>query len=198
MTHRLTALAALILVFVAPNTMVHAQDRGHGDAVDCESRDMERTRCHVSWSDARLVRQLSDTRCVRDENWGIDRHGLWVDRGCAGRFVAAGGRDHADDRGDDRGDRYDHGDDRGDRGDRDHGGWQPEPGWDSRFNVVCESKDYQYRFCAVDLGGAGRVSVARQISHSPCVEGRNWGSNRAGVWVSEGCAAEFEVDRRWH
>jgi hypothetical protein len=39
--------------------------------------------------------------------------------------------------------------------------------------------------------------VARQISNSACVEGRNWGWNRAGVWVSEGCAAEFTIDRRW-
>jgi hypothetical protein len=190
MTHRWTALAALILVFAGPTSIARAQDhdrgdsrdRDHGETVDCESRDMGRTRCRVSWNDARMVRQLSDTRCVRDRNWGVDRRGIWVDHGCAGRFVAAG-RDSADRR--------------HDGGDRDHGGWQPQPGWDSRFNVACESKDYQYHFCAVDLGGAGRVTLRRQISNSACVEGRNWGSNRAGVWVNGGCAAEFTVDRRW-
>jgi hypothetical protein len=177
----MTALAAaLVVLFSGSVSIARAQDHGRGDAVTCESRDMGRSRCAVPWSDARLVDQISDTRCVRDQNWGIDRRGLWVDRGCAGRFVAAGGRDHGDD-----------------HGDRDHGGWRPEPGWDSRFSVACESRDFQYHFCAVDLGGAGRVSVARQISGSACIEGRTWGSNRAGVWVNQGCAAEFSVDRRW-
>jgi hypothetical protein len=189
MTHRWIATAALVIVSFAPLSALHAQDRGRGEAVDCESRDMGKTRCPVSWDDARMVRQLSDTRCVRGENWGIDRRGLWVDRGCAGRFVEAGGHD----RGDERGDRDHH-----DHGDRDRGGWQPEPGWDSRFNVVCESQDFRYRFCAADLGGGGRASIARQISDSSCVEGRNWGWNRAGVWVDKGCAAEFTIDRRWH
>lgn len=186
MTNRLTALAALVVIFIAPVSVVRAQDYDHGDAVTCESRDMGRTRCHVSWNDARMVRQLSDTRCIRDENWGIDRHGLWVDRGCAGRFVAARGHDHA----------YDQQAGRDDGSD--HGGWRPGPDWNTRFDVACESQNYQYNFCAVDLGGAGRVSLARQVSNSACVRGRNWGSNRAGVWVSEGCAGEFTVDRRWH
>ena len=188
MTHRMTALAAaLVVLFAAPVSIARAQDHRHGDAVTCESRDMGRTRCAVPWHDARLVDQTSDTRCVRGENWGIDHRGLWVNHGCGGRFVAAGGRDYSDNRHD--GDTY---------GDRDHGGWHPEPGWDSRFNVGCESRDFEYHFCAVDLGGAGRVTVARQVSDSACVEGRTWGSNRAGVWVNRGCAAEFTVDRRWH
>ena len=190
MTHRWTSLAALVLLFAGPTSIVRAQDHGHGDAVDCESHDMHKTRCQVPWNDARLVRQLSDTRCVRGENWDIDKRGLWVTRGCGGRFVSAGGRHHPDNEYDHDG--SDHGSDHG------HGGWQPGPGWDTRFNVVCESQNFEYRFCAVDLGGAGRVSVARQISNSACIEGRNWGSNRAGVWVNQGCAAEFSVDRRWH
>ena len=181
MTHRMTALTAALIVFFAGSASIaRAQDhdrRDRGDAVTCESHDMGRTRCDVPWRDARLVDQISDTRCVRGRNWGVDRRGLWVDRGCSGRFVAAGGRDRGDD--------------------RDHGDWHPGPGWDSRFNVACESRDFQYHFCAVDLGGAGRVSVARQISDTACIEGRTWGSNRAGVWVNGGCAAEFSVDRRW-
>jgi hypothetical protein len=187
----MTALAAALVVLLAgPASIARAQDHGHGDAVTCESRDMHRTRCAVPWHDARLVEQTSDTSCVRGENWGIDGRGLWVNHGCGGRFVAAGGRDHSDNYHDgDHGDR--------DHGDHDHGGWSPEPGWDSRFNVGCESRDFQYHFCAVDLGGAGRVSIARQVSDSACIEGRTWGSNRAGIWVNNGCAAEFSVDRRW-
>lgn len=41
----------------------------------------------------RLVEQTSDTRCVQGENWGVDRRGVWVDQGCAGRFVAGRGDD---------------------------------------------------------------------------------------------------------
>ena len=188
MTFRLTALAALVMIFTAPTSVVRAQDHGHGDTVECQSRDMGRTRCRVPWNDARLVQQLSDTRCIRGENWGIDQRGLWVDRGCSGRFAASSGRHHSDHQ-----DQAVYQDGRHDRN-----GWQPEPGWDSRFNVACQSQNFEYRFCAVDLGGAGRVTIARQMSDSACVEGRNWGANRAGVWVDQGCAAEFTVDRRWH
>jgi len=131
----------------------------------------------VPWRDARMVRQLSDTQCVRGMNWGLDRHGIWVDRGCAGRFVAGGGHRHHDE--------------------YTGGGWQPPSGWDQRFQIRCESDNFQYNFCGVDLGGRGRAYVERQISNTPCVEGQTWGWNRAGVWVVQGCAAVFTIDRRW-
>jgi len=173
MSLRWLAIVSLLLCSLIPTTGARAQGYG-GDAVDCESRNFSYTRCEVPWRDARLVRQLSDSRCIRGQTWGIDRRGLWVDRGCGGRFVAAGRRD----------------DDYG-------GGWRPGPGWDSRFSVVCESQDYRYRFCSVDLGGPGRAFVSRQISGAACVEGRSWGWNRGGIWVDQGCAAEFTIDRRW-
>lgn len=190
MINRITALAAMTLLFVAATPIANAQDHFRGNAVECKSNDMGKTRCAVSWRDARLVDQLSDTHCVRGRNWDIDARGLWVDRGCSGRFVDAGRHEH------DQADRGDHHDGNGD-GDRRHQGWNPGADWDSRFNVACESKDYEYHFCAVDLGGAGHVSVARQISNSECIKGRTFGSNRAGVWVNHGCAAEFQIDRRW-
>jgi hypothetical protein len=175
MTLRWIAVASLLLCALLPVSAAFAQPR---DAIECESRNYAYTRCDVPWRDARLVRQISETRCVRGQNWGIDRRGLWVDRGCGGRFVAAGGGHR---RGDDYG-----------------GGWRPGPDWDHRFVVSCESQDYRYHFCAVDLGGGGRASIARQISSSACIEGRTWGWNRAGIWVNQGCAAEFTIDRRWH
>jgi hypothetical protein len=176
---RWVATFALIVCCLAPTSAPRAQPYGGGDAVECVSRNFAYTRCDVPWRDARLVRQLSDTTCIRGQNWGIDRRGLWVDRGCGGRFVAGG---HGQGEGPGYG----------------GGGWRPEPGWDTRFNVRCDSKDYRYRFCSVDLGGAGRAYVGRQISGSPCIEGRTWGWNRAGIWVDQGCDAEFTIDRRWH
>jgi Protein of unknown function (DUF3011) len=178
MIFRLFAALLLFVLFLAPVSIVRAQ--GYGDAVDCSSRNYAYTRCDVPWRDARIVRQLSDTQCVRGRNWGIDRRGLWVDGGCGGRFVASGRS----------GDR--------DR-DRDDGGgsWRPGPGWDQRFAISCASENYQYNFCGADLGGGGRASLDRQTSGSSCIEGRTWGSNRAGIWVTQGCAGVFSIDRRW-
>ena len=176
---RLFAVISLFVLFLVPVSTVSAHE--YGDAVDCASRNYAYTRCEVPWRDARIVRQLSDTQCVRGRNWGIDRRGIWVDGGCAGRFVAAG-------RGQGRGQRsvYDDG-----------GGWQPEAGWDQRFAISCASSHYEYNFCGVDLGGGGRAYLERQTSGSPCIEGRTWGSNRAGIWVVQGCAGVFTIDRRW-
>ena len=173
---RMLAIISLFVLFLVPVSAVRAQ--GYGDAVDCASRNYAYTRCDVPWRDARIVRQLSDTQCVRGRNWGIDRRGLWVDGGCAGRFVAAG----RDDR---------------DRDDRGGGGWRPDAGWDRRFSISCASSNYEYNFCGVDLGGGGRAILERQTSGSPCIEGRTWGSNRAGIWVVQGCAGVFTIDRRW-
>jgi len=171
-----SALVSLFIFLLAPASIVQAQSYGGGESVDCVSRNFSYQRCDVPWRDARLVRRLSDTQCIRGQNWGLDRGGIWVDRGCAGTFVSAGGGHH---------------------GGGHAGGWQPGPGWDSRFTVGCASDDYRYRFCQVDLGGAGRAYVSRKISGAACIEGRSWGWNRAGIWVDQGCSAEFTIDRRW-
>ncbi|MDR3385456.1 MAG: DUF3011 domain-containing protein [Rudaea sp.] len=174
MVFRLFGVLALFVLFLVPVSTVRAQ--GYGDAVDCASRNYAYTRCDVPWRDARIVRQLSDTQCVRGRNWGIDRRGLWVDRGCAGRFVAAGG-----------------GPGPGYGG----GGWHPGPDWDNRFEITCGSPQYQRYFCQVDVGGGGRVYLRQQTSNSACIEGRTWGWNRGGVWVDQGCGGVFTIDRRW-
>ena len=154
--------------------------RGDRDSVQCESRDYRFTRCNVDWRDARLVRQTSGSQCIRGRTWGVDRSGLWVDNGCGAVFVEAG-----------RG-----GGDWGDHGGG-HGDWRPGPGWDQDIRFRCESNDFHYNMCQVDVGRGGRVYIDRQISGTRCVEGRNWGYNRAGVWVDGGCAADFVVERRW-
>jgi len=37
-------------------------------------------------SRVRLVRQISHTKCRQYDNWGYDRNGVWVDRGCSAEF----------------------------------------------------------------------------------------------------------------
>ena len=55
----------------------------------------------------------------------------------------------------------------------------------------CESDNARTRHCDADTRGGVRMS--RQLSDSPCIEGRSWGYDRSGVWVSQGCRAEFTV-----
>ena len=56
---------------------------------------------------------------------------------------------------------------------------------------VCKSTDYRQNYCAADTRGG--VMMRRQISGSACIQGRTWGYDRRGVWVTQGCEAEFQV-----
>ena len=53
----------------------------------------------------------------------------------------------------------------------------------------CESQGETPRQCPTDTSGG--VRLARQLSDSDCDEGKSWGVNRSGVWVSRGCSADF-------
>jgi hypothetical protein len=165
------ALGIFLVSMIPMSAPVQAQ--GYGDTVECESRNFNYQSCPVPWRDARLIRQKSDSACVRGRTWGIDRRGLWVDRGCSGVFAAAG------------------------RPGPGPGDWRPGPDWNRRFVIGCNSDGYGYRFCSVDVGRSGRVFLDRQTSGAACVEGRSWGWNRAGVWVDQGCSGTFSIDRRW-
>ena len=148
--------------------------QNQGQQIRCESRGYNFTRCNVNWRDAQIVRQTSNNECRKGRSWGIDRNGLWVDRGCGGVFVEAGGRPG-------------------------YGGgqWRPGNDWDRDIRFTCQSQDFRYKMCQVDTGQGGQVRIERQISDTRCVQNRNWGYNRAGVWVNDGCAAIFVVQRRW-
>lgn len=60
--------------------------------------------------------------------------------------------------------------------------------------VRCESVDGGQRHCRIDTRGG--VRLVRQISRTACIEGRNWGVDRHGVWVQGGCRADFEASGR--
>lgn len=70
------------------------------------------------------------------------------------------------------------------------GGWQ---GGDGGWSVRCESIDGRDRFCPIDTRAG--VQLARQLSRTPCIEGRTWGIDRGGVWVTQGCRGEFVASR---
>ena len=68
------------------------------------------------------------------------------------------------------------------------------PGNDQATVLRCESNNNRSRECPVGQGG--RARLVRQLSSSPCVEGRTWGQHERGIWVTGGCRAEFEVQPR--
>ncbi len=144
---------------------------GNGQRIRCES-DNGRTRtCAIpARADVRLVRQLSSARCVEGQTWGQDRGGLWVTQGCRGEFEVYG---------------------RGNGGGWGNGGNWGNNGGNYGRTFRCESDNGRTRNCAVD---GRRVELVRQLSSSACIEGRTWGRDNRGVWVTDGCRAEF---RSW-
>ena len=64
---------------------------------------------------------------------------------------------------------------------------------DDRYGprVRCESRDHRTSYCNVDTRGG--VRLVRQLSDRSCVRGSNWGVNERGIWVTDGCRAEFEL-----
>ena len=157
--------------------------------VHCASNGYQYNMCQVDTgrgSDVRLVSQVSKTACIEGRTWGWNRAGIWVDQGCEGvfrvqrRWSGGEGGHHG-------GGGYPGG----------GGDWRPGPDWDRAIRVRCASNGFQYNMCQVDTGRGSDVTIAKQISKTRCMEGRNWGWNRAGIWVDQGCEAEFVVQRRW-
>ncbi len=56
--------------------------------------------------------------------------------------------------------------------------------------ITCDSAEFSRERCDIDNNG---VRLKRQLSASSCREGRDWGYDKRGIWVDNGCEAEFEV-----
>ena len=61
----------------------------------------------------------------------------------------------------------------------------------AQSTIRCESESYRYRYCPIRTDS--RVNLIQQLSKTGCRENRTWGYDRGGVWVDQGCAAEFRV-----
>ena len=57
--------------------------------------------------------------------------------------------------------------------------------------VVCESNGDDRRYCSADTRGG--VQLVREMSSANCRQGSTWGYDNRGIWVSNGCRAEFAV-----
>jgi hypothetical protein len=57
------------------------------ETVYCESGDGRRHWCREGIGRrVRLIRQRTNARCIQGRTWGVDRAGIWVDRGCRADF----------------------------------------------------------------------------------------------------------------
>lgn len=70
---------------------------GHSQArtITCSSDDGGKNYCSIGGADPNnvvMTRQISDSRCSQGDTWGVDRRGLWVDRGCRAEFQVNGYR----------------------------------------------------------------------------------------------------------
>ena len=140
------------------------------DIIRCESNDGRTRECPIGGGRVLLERQLSRASCIEGRSWGYGRGSVWVSQGCRADFRVSGRDD----------DRY---------GRQDGYGYGQGQG-----NIVrCDSDDGRYNRCT--FPGRGRAELVRQVSRSPCIEGRSWGSENGAVWVTQGCRGEFAVRR---
>jgi len=65
----------------------------------------------------------------------------------------------------------------------------------SAERLFCESRDYHRNYCPTG-GPIGSVRLVVQQSQAPCIQGRTWGYDGNGIWVTQGCSGEF--DYRWN
>lgn len=167
--HHYAAAFVFMLLTITAVGHATAEDRDVyiDDPVRCESHDNKTAQCPIRGR-ARMVHQLSLTRCVEGDNWGQARGAVWVTRGCRAEFIAERPRR---DRWRDR--------------DRD---WDDE---EHGRTVICESYNLRENRC--DIRAPRRVQLVKQKSTTRCREDHNWGWDRKGIWVSDGCRAEFRV-----
>lgn len=143
----------------------------HDDGlVRCESNDARTVYCRAeTYRGVRLANQLSRAQCIEGQSWGHDGRGIWVSQGCRAEFLLAGNADG------------------GWNGGGNHGGSHGGQGG----NLTCESEDGRYVFCRASR--VRQVQLRRQLSRGACVQGQSWGYRSDGIWVSNGCRAEFTV-----
>ncbi|MBO0723599.1 MAG: DUF3011 domain-containing protein [Blastocatellia bacterium] len=55
----------------------------------------------------------------------------------------------------------------------------------------CDSNDGRYHLCPADTRRG--VSLVKQRSDASCILNRTWGYNRQGIWVNNGCRADFAL-----
>jgi hypothetical protein len=139
--------------------------------VVCESQNGRRTECTADTRNGVMLnRQLSRSECAEGRSWGYTRDSIWVDDGCRAEFLV--GTDF-----------------------RGPGSLRNRGRAASVTTLVCESVNNRRNYCPADT--IGGVELSRQISRNTCAFNKDWGYDSSGVWVSNGCRAEFRIGGRY-
>lgn len=175
--HRALALGLAICGIGLAFAPAYADDDRYSEkSVTCGSQDGHRAECSADLKGytVRDVDQESRTDCVVGRNWGYTKRGVWVDDGCRAtfHFTNARGGNHP----------------------RDYSYRDASYRSDAQKSVKCESHDGKRNTCDADLRGY-RIQDVREISRTDCDIGRNFGYDDRGVWVDEGCRAQFLFTR---
>lgn len=70
---------------------------------------------------------------------------------------------------------------------------QNEPAGEAAKLLTCESQPGSREYCSADTSNG--VALATQMSSESCLLGKTWGYDDKGVWVADGCGAQFVVGR---
>ncbi len=199
-------IALAFLAFLASGLATPAFAR----SIVCESKGGGTQYCAADTrGGVSLAVQYSHSSCRQGSSWGYDSRSIWVSNGCRAQFdlgdyrgdhrgssdskaaaalaigligAVAIAAAHNRDRRDDRDYRYDY------RPSDSYGG-----GWHGPIDhVTCESRDNRRNYCPANLRHAS-VDIDRQLSNTACRFGRNWGWDRNGIWVNDGCRAVFAI-----
>ena len=152
------------------------------DRVTCQSvKDRDQFCPAPIGGEVRIVRQMSDTDCRQGRNWWWNQEGVRVSDGCRAEFSYRR-----------RGSGGSGGSGWGGSGGSGGGGWGGSGS--NRGSVTCQSEKDRERFCPAPIDGD--VRLKRQISDTPCRQGRNWSWSRDGVRVWGGCRGDFDYRKR--
>lgn len=72
---------------------------------------------------------------------------------------------------------------------------QPAYAAEEGYVIRCESRRDRDNYCTADTSGG--VVLRRTLSNAACIEGKSWGFDKTGIWVREGCRADFDVPRAY-
>ena len=139
-----------------------------GQTVSCGGLEDREYHCRVDTSrGVVLVQETGRVRCIRGYSWDYGDGEIWVDHGCAGEFALTSRAPVA---------------------------WQEEQVPPGDYLISCEAGRLAPAYC-VEMPEI-RAELVRQRGDVPCLEGKNWGVNPRGLWLSNGCDADFVVKQR--
>jgi len=192
-----------------------------GQVVHCVSTITGRTYCGTART-RYVITGTPDPRCIEGQTWGIDDRGVWVSSGCVADFAPSTTSDYVTSSGQvvhcvstatgrtycgTAKTRYvisGTADPRCIEGQTwgvdDRGVWvtngcvadfTPAVADDSEQVIRCDSTGDGRTYCRTE---PNRRYLLHSIREGNCVEGKTWGIDEHGLWVSGGCHGDFDDD----